>query len=455
MKSVPSINVNRRVAGPQVWSLLAPALLGLAIFWVLIPIITAANPSPAMSLASATLCGAIGLLVCLELMVKAGQISRSLVFFGLAIYLIRIIFGILHYLILFDGSYFSSSNPVFFYINDYEFLSNSASFLKDYWDNFGFGTFPPGFFDAKNQTLIPYFGLIYFLGENNHFLNFTVLNSLHACLVAVIVTRFAYFLRGATSENGVFIIAMIQPFGFLASVQWRDSVGQFFLIGGSLLVLLSSISVRSMLTVIVGALMMMSLRNIYFVNALIVLSAKLAFQKKKNIILLVGGIVLVGVLAGIISLFSQNILVYEIDSGNFIFNFQGSFGYNLFRNIFGPFPWTQGFDPRVAGHEFMFEAVLQSCFNLSIIYMIFISWRAGAIDRTDPIYRTTLVFVASIIIMGAASYGHSTYMTVASVLLLPLIRPLSLSLFMRVFGLILFTVLSAGALWAVFGLGSS
>lgn len=436
-------------------NIFAPVLIGLALFWLLVPLLTVDNPSTGMSLAAATASGAIGLTVCLEMMVRANILTRGLMLFGVTVYFARILVGVLHYVLLFDPNYFSTHMPVFQYLPDFEALGNAASYVSSSWDIYGFGPVPPDLFDTKNAYLFPYFGLLYYLGGNEHFLNFSVLNSLHACFVAILVTRFANGLWGKITARTVFVIAMLQPFGFIASVQWRDSVGQFFLITGALLAILAPLNIRSMPSIVVGALSMMTLRNLYFINALIAFGAKISALRKTSVLSLVAGLILTAVLLVLVYLYSQSILVYQLNNDAFIFN-QGPSraAYQLFRNITGPFPWTQGFDPLVAGHELMFEAVLQSCFSLAIIYMAITSFRKPTIDLSDPVCRATFAFVAAVMAMGALSYGHTTYMTVASVLLLPYIYALSVKRFLKVFSSFLAIVMVAGLLWAWLGFGA-
>ena len=62
-------------------NIFAPVLIGLALFWLLVPLLTVDNPSTGMSLAAATASGAIGLTVCLEMMVRANILTRGLMLF--------------------------------------------------------------------------------------------------------------------------------------------------------------------------------------------------------------------------------------------------------------------------------------------------------------------------------------------------------------------------------------
>ena len=172
--------------------------------------------------------------------------------------------------------------------------------------------------------------------------------------MAVLVTRFANGLSGRAVARSVFIIAMLQPFGFVASIQWRDSIGQFFLISGAFLAILAPLNLKSMPSIVVGALSMMTLRNLYFVNALVAFGAKISALRKTNVLSLIAGLILAGGLVTLLYRNSQNVFVYELDSNAFAFN-QGMsrLGYQVLRNITGPFPWTQSFDSLVIGHEFM------------------------------------------------------------------------------------------------------
>ncbi len=112
-------------------------------------------------------------------------------------------------------------------------------------------------------------------------------------------------------------------------------------------------------------------------------------------------------------------------------------------------------DPSIGGREFFPEDVLQATFHLSATYLLWKSWRAGSLKLNDPTTLSTLVFFGSIMGAGLISYGHVTYVTVSTVLILPFIAHLTIQRFYRVFVSILLGLIAAGATWSALGLSSA
>jgi hypothetical protein len=153
---------------------------------------------------------------------------------------------------------------------------------------------------------------------------------------------------------------------------------------------------------------------------------------------------------------TSSILVYDLGSEKFSFNRGGlRLLYDVIRSLSGPFPWTQMLDASVIGREYFAEDVLQATFHLTALYLLWKSWRMGHIDLGNPATLATLIFFGSIMGAGLISYGHVTYVTVSTVLILPFIAQLSIPRFYRIFITILLALIAAGAMWSALGLSSA
>ena len=433
-------------------SVLLSPILGLVVFWTLLYFLTPPHPSPAESLIAATFAGIVGLLIPLLHLARIRVIGRNLVAIALIVYLARVGIGVWHYVYFLDPSYFASSETILDYKWDYVYLGHSANKISDYWNSYGFGLLPPEFFKNKNTYLMPYFALVFYLGDNNHLLNISALNALHASMVAIMVIRFAFIIKGIAMARGVFLIAMLQPFGFISSIQWRDSVGQFFLITGAMIIILTPARLSGAPTAIFGAFSMMLLRNIYFMHAILLVGVKLLTSRTSsaNTILSVLPLVIGLTIFGFGALF-ERVFVYQTSSQAFSFNKDvASLGYDLIRGLAGPFPWTQMLDSNTSGREYQIQDVFQAAFNLAIIYSIWLTWLRGEINMRVQHISVAITFVFSMMLTGLISYGHVSYVTVASVLALPLISPFYIGRFFRIFSFILMGLILTGGLWDVF-----
>jgi hypothetical protein len=430
--------------------------MGLVSFWILLAIIAQPRSMPGVSMGATIVSALVGWTVALWISVQQRMINSKLAIFGFAIFFLRVTIGITHYLSWFDASYFDTFNPSFQFILDYEALSISSGRVSDFWNSYGFSWLPSDFFDQKNSFLYPYFGLLFFIGGNEHFLNFGPFNALHNCLVALIAARFAYRISGSACAQIVFVIALMQPFGIISTIQWRDSVGQFFLVTGGILCILAPPSLKGAPSLLLGAFSMMALRNVYFVNAIITFVAKLAAGRKMSVTAVASGLAAGGALLLIGLSLTSSILVYDLGSEKFSFNRGGlRLLYDVIRSLSGPFPWTQMLDASVIGREYFAEDVLQATFHLTALYLLWKSWRMGHIDLGNPATLATLIFFGSIMGAGLISYGHVTYVTVSTVLILPFIAQLSIPRFYRIFITILLALIAAGAMWSALGLSSA
>ena len=296
---------------------------------------------------------------------------------------------------------------------------------------------------------MPYFALLYHLGGNEHFLNITILNSFHAVLVAVLVTGFASSISSKKITHAVFVIALLQPFGLISSIIWRDSVGQFFLIAGGIMIIHTKGGIRDIVNYILGLFLMMLLRNIYLLigSFIIISSLSLLASNWRRIIPFLILLALIGPLIynyGVLLFFDFSILTHEGFSYN---QNPSSLPYKIITGLSGPFPWTQFLDPATPGREYQPADILQAVFNLTVVYLVVSAILNRKIAWREPRIVTLLIFVFTLFFAGLLSYGHVSYVTVATVLLLPLIPKLTVRSFFGVAILFSLAIFITGLVW--------
>lgn len=430
------------------------ALFAILIFWGLTYILVPSNGTPAITFVMTYFAALVGLGYALFQLHRTEPISVTLLLFAGIVFTSRVLIGVGHYLVIFDSKYFDQAAPEFRYFWDYEWLLYLMSSISQHWSIYGFGTFPDEFniFEQKNMLLFPYLSLLFFLQENEHFLNVSILNSFHNVLVATVLAGFAASFSNRKVTESAFIIALMQPFGIFTSIMWRDSVGQFFLILGGVIIFQNKNGINDILKKVIAVLMVMSLRNIYFLVGLFSIGAGYLVSANESSKRSVIG-PFVGVVAALfVSYFFANdmaISFYSFGETDFVYSQKNtSILKSLSIGFIGPFPWTQMLDSSIIGREYMLAEISQSMFNLTILYFFGLSLKNGNIKWKEQPHFTIILFVFSIMSLGLLGYGHSSYVTVASVLLLPLITSLNVISFGRVFVSLIGVNFILGIIWS-------
>lgn len=413
--------------------------------------ITPQNGTQTETLFATFFCAFVSLGLILKLMHTDGIFSSRLVLTALLIFTIRVVLGVCHYLLSIDDTYFSRTSTIYSYHYDFEWLNNAMIDISSYWRNNGFSSLPLNIvLDAKNSFLLPYFALLYYLGGNEHFLNLTVINSLHTALVAVLVIVFSASIKDKKSNNAVFMVAMLQPFGLYSSIIWRDSVGQLFLVAGAILIMQFHGKIRFLAMPVLGSIFMMFLRNIYFVIGIITtLLIIIGKTKKNNSSLLRTGATIFALALSTASLSDLVFGYYNLQNNGFSFMQEViSLPKTILIGLIGPFPWTQIFNPGIIGREYLFSFVLQAIYNITIITIVANGLITKKINWRFPNFPI-LFFVFSILIAGLLSYGHASYVSVATIMLIPLIPNLTTKGFLIVAFYFAAFNLMTGVVWSV------
>jgi hypothetical protein len=338
-------------------------------------------------------------------------------------YILRILVGVLHYLTIMDPDYFKY--PEFYsYLWDFKWMHESLIFVSNWWHLYGlFSALPHLFFETtKNAYLHMYSALLYYFSGVNA-LNISPWNSLHNIYTAGLVGMLA-LQEGATRKQALFAmtLAAFEPFGFISSMMWRDSVGQSFLVlGVYLIVTYRRQMVLCVLLLPIAAFLTYAYREPYVMVifagtvAMWLLDRQLSVGKKIIILVAVFSITLTSQLLSILWNIGvqQRSLGIQLSSEKFIY-----LPLRAIRAVMGPFPWWQIFD-RPDGYEYMLADYAQAAFNLAVMFIVVpMGWRQWKKSRSiDPSLLFSLLFW----IGGAIATGvHMAYVSAGMVLFLPM-----------------------------------
>ena len=338
-------------------------------------------------------------------------------------YVLRLLVGVVHYLTIMDPNYFE--NPGFFsYLWDFKWMHESLSFVSNWWHLDGFfSPLPDWYFQAtKNAYLNMYSGLLYYFSGVNA-LNIAPWNSLHNIYTAGLIGMLA-LQEGGTRKQALFAmtLAAFQPFGFISSLMWRDSVGQSFLVlGVYLLVTYRRRIILCTLLLPVAAFLTYTYREPYLMViltgtiAMWLIQRQFSVAKKLSIMAAVVTVTLAGQLFSILWNIGieQRSLSGEISSQKFIY-----LPLRALRAVMGPFPWWQIFD-RPDGYEYMPADLAQAVFNVAVMVIIIPEcWRQWKRRRSidPPLLFGMLFWIGGIVATGV----HMAYVSAGIVLLLPI-----------------------------------
>jgi len=435
LKQTQTLGTKKSVS--SIFEILKYFFFTLIIFWFNIYCLVPKNSSRLITAISCSVAGLIALTFLSVICVKKNIFKKNLIIIILIAYLIRVIFGFSHYLISIDNTYFNGYSS-FAYLWDYEWLSSSMIDVSDYWNNNGFGTFSPDFLlSNKNPIITAYITLIYFLGDNNHFLNIVIVNSFHNVLVAILVSSICHNLNITNKSSTVLLICLFQPLGFASDIFWRDSVGQFFVVVSISLLFDAKINLKGLLLLLSSFFLTFIHRTAYIIaNLLIYIYSNYKISNlKRNIFtkfltfsFLIFCIFYFNIEINNITNF--NAYVTNEGSTNTAISNGGSF-FVFIKGLLGPFPWYQIYNTSVTGREYLLYDMLQASFCLVIYYTatkeFILNYKIILEKKEKIIIFSVLIYMA----YGLFSYGHIPYTTIISILLLAIIKNLNILIFLR------------------------
>jgi hypothetical protein len=339
--------------------------------------------------------------------------------------------------------YFSNLNSTLVFDHyEYLFTSRSMEALAELRIENGFFT-PPSFdqflFQGK-YIFINYVMSNLYLSGNVNLLDFSVQNSLFSFYTAIVISLIALSL-GSTKRKAkiIFIIALFQPFSLISTMIWRDVVGQFFVMFGVYLLLLSfnSRSLKIPLILAISSVSMALLRTVYIFFPIFLYLLKYARDgvvtvRKISILLSLAGLVLLVLYKTSFSQFlGAGYSTYLSSTSSIKFVLLMPIDY--FRAFLGPFPWInwlQFQDSTI----FLIANYLQAVYVLVIVYFTVRYYKSS--NSEFKLYIVVFFFV--LLTMSLAPDDiHSEYFTFAASLMLPIsAKYLTISRFVMVYGVV-------------------
>jgi hypothetical protein len=247
-------------------------------------------------------------------------------------------------------------------------MHESMAKVSRLWHACGFMTMPnEAFFVVnKNAYLHIYNALLYYL-NGEHVLNLAPWNILHTMYTGSIVATLASQI-GANRKQVLLVLILVafQPFGFLASIFRRDTVGQTWVVLSFYLIYATRNRPQWWLALLPFSMFLsFSMRRVY---ALLIafISVLIYFQKSGR--RFVGTIVGFCVCAVFAYIIYKGINIEWLSQHH---DFQEAYHrpylllVRLFRGVMGPFPWFQIFD-KPASYEYMVPFFIQHVVNLSV-----------------------------------------------------------------------------------------
>ena len=368
-----------------------------------------------LSLLIASFAGVVSIIYTV-LLISPSQKYKVLII-ALSFYLIKLGVGIFVYISFLDTSYFISptdyliykgdgveKSPGFYsYIWEWEWFHISIIRVSDMWsENFPF--YISDYFKQvnKNAHLFQLFGGLYYFG-GNHELNIAPYNAFFMFLSSMLIYILTLSIWGNPKYAlAALVISSLQPIHLISSSLDRHSVGLFLVLLAFLLITIASrrmlINIFLMFSAATIAALM---RKPYFIIPIIVfiynnVGNRLTLRNIQKLILIIGVALLVLYFTNFYDYIYTRIVERGLDEKI------TQFPKLLIRSLFGVFPWNQIFDP-VPSREILIQYMLQTPYNLTMIYFSFIFFLTHKVSRNvkSIFLYVMLFFVSGVIADGS------------------------------------------------------
>lgn len=432
-------------------TLLLPLLLGHGTVLLLMSLM-GYDQSRLQSLISVSFAAFCGIMLLSFLYVRKALGSKAILIIAAA-YFVKVFVGVFHSLHFFDSDYFTDAMG-FNYFADYMWMEGKMRDAADHWRQYGLSPLPITFYaQNKNPLLLAYNGFLYYLSGENY-VNIAPWNALHSIYVAVIIGALALH-AGASKMQARFALglAAFQPFGFISNIMWRDSVGQFWmLLGLYLFIVTKDKKYLWIITLPLACLFALSQREPYLLAVLglaAYLSLEAIFREKQKMTKKL--VILLAVVA--VSCFLPELTSFAFERytrGDQLNISPVLFPLRILRALAGPFPWYQLF-MGVNGAEFMPPDFIQAVYNLTLIILAvplaLKMWKES--KRIEP----SMLVAFLLYFMAVQAKGiHIAYTSIGVVLLLPMICQLPRTTWFRTFVLCFYGFLFANIAYGMSGL---
>jgi hypothetical protein len=340
-------------------------------------------------------------------------------------FLLKLFIGYIFWELYLFPDYFSyADSEMKFEHFEYLHTDNLMLEIAKFRINNGFFSFSIEWLVTKHIYLHYIMSNLYLTG-NYHPLDNSIQNTLFSTYTAILIASFVKLLGSEKKYiKWALILAIYQPFAMISSMISRNMVGQFFVILGLYLLFnaLSKSNIKLIFLILLASMSMYLERLIYAVFPIIITIVYLFFDKKGKLkILLIAPILL-----GLISLIS---FLFVVDNSLEFYgkNISGAIFWiylpiNILRLFIGPFPWTNWFNFD-DNSIFLIGDYMQAVVNVTFVYFVIKYFFKNKLSAL--IKERHLFFIVSFSLFMFSALGtvdiHIGYMTIATVILIPVL----------------------------------
>jgi hypothetical protein len=399
-------------------------LAGTALFFLLYGL-SAQGLSPTGTFVSAYIAGGVGILVSTLWLRNHAEFKKFIVTI-LGAYSLRVLVGVIFCLQILNPNYFEGNgkyidkNWEFYWTYNNAITAANSVHNKGEWRTSRI--YPTN--ENKNAYIHTWMGYFLATGASKHALDLAPFNAFHHVVAGVLVVSLAlacgYTLQVALLSG---VLTAWIPWGFPASIMWRDSVGLTWVV---LSVVLLCLGRRlglfgSILLAIPAAFLAWADRQPYLVAIVFITVLSVIYDQQKTItsvwvkilrFVIVSIVCLFGVylLWHNISLFAFERHGNQVSNDNMLFRLLVS-PLLLLRALAGPFPWFVGSKFNL----FVIFDYLFHVFQFALFLIFIIKWRM-ILSRINILTYSAAIFWLFGFIAGGV---HTAYLAVAAPFILP------------------------------------
>lgn len=411
--------------------------------------------SPALSLTCVSLASFAGVLVLYQFYLRQ-VLGTSILSVILCAFVLRLGIGIVHYLLIMQPSYFDGAST-YSYLWDYEWMHQSLAFVRKIWLTSGFlSPLPISYWNEnKNAYLFVYTALLYYL-SGVHALNISPWNTLHSTYTASIIAAIALQL-GANRQQATFAfgLAAFQPFGFISSIMWRDTIGQSFIALAIYMLIFYQQRLWLWLLIVPLASWLAYMQRQPYIILILSVAAYIFYINKlanansvKKIFIIICGLPLLLLFFNTFDIL--NLALGRFSNSSFL-TISLRLPFQAIKSIIGPFPWYQIF---IVPHaQYMPADFLQHVMNLTVYTSLWLlitkKQVRGYIDAS------TLLGVLILLTAILASQQNSSYASIGTIFFLPFVCLTEPKQWWKIFYYVLTIYIVANLVYMMLGLTNS
>ena len=401
-------------------------IAGTIVFFVLYSLLSLSE-SPLVTFMSAFFSGLIGLIVSSKWIIGNKWGNKATVFILLA-YIARIIVGLYMYLDI-NPDYFESDGDYVYDRWDYRWTYEFAMRVTDsvLLDHVYLPINIPHMDEDKNANIHTWMGYFMASGNSHNALDLTPFNAFHHALAGFFMIAISLARRYSYHTASLVGIATAWiPWGFSASIMWRDSVGFAWVVLAIMLLTIAkdySVLIKLM-TLVVAMFLGYSDRKIYILIIFVCGVYIYATSKNSELNLFkhinrysaikTSSLILLFII--LFSLIDRQFFGDGVNFGLDIIYRIYTLPLLIIRGIAGPFPWVNtDIDFIWAHRDAMFDYAFH-VFQLAIFIVIASRWEYAS-NKDDFLFLTAILFwLTGIIATGV----HTAYIVIAMPFILPI-----------------------------------